>query len=256
MAKSVNPAAIEAIFLDVGNTLRILVKEEPYRAAARLKIVAMLGISDDPLKYVTELDRRYKAYRVWAFEQLTEASEAELWSRWLAPEIPAERTTPIAAELTYQFRQAMGKRVNAEDGKQVVIELFNRGYVMGIISNVITSGEIPEWLASDGLDKYFKAVVLSSLFGRRKPHPSIYMEAARRANIAPEKCVYVGDNFSRDVEGTRAAGFGMVIIMPDPTEKDDPVPMQYQPDLVIHSLSDLLNIFPARSNHKEETTKP
>ena len=154
----------------------------------------------------------------------------------------------LAHELSLMYRRSKGRRVNAEDGKKVVIELYNRGYIMGIISNVITTDEIPEWLEEDDLAKYFKSVVLSSVFGRRKPHPSIYLEAARRAGVKPANCVYVGDNFSRDVEGTRKAGFGMVIILPDLNEKVDPVPDEYKPDLIIHSLTELLGVFPPRAD--------
>lgn len=241
---------IEAIFLDVGNTLRILLDEEPYRENARKRIASLLGTSDPPDVFCEELDRRYKIYRKWAFENLTEASEKELWTRWLAPDFQADRVEPLAHELSLMYRQSKGRRVNAEGGKKVVIDLFNRGYILGIISNVITTDEIPEWLESDGLTPYFKTVVLSSVFGKRKPHPSIYIEAARRAEVLPANCVYVGDNFSRDVEGTRKAGFGMVIILPDLNEKVDPVPEPYKPDLIIHHLSELLDIFPDRTDHR------
>jgi putative hydrolase of the HAD superfamily len=127
----------------------------------------------------------------------------------------------------------------------VIIELHRRGYVLGIISNVITTEEIPDWLRDDHLEGYFKSVLLSSVFGRRKPDPSIYLEAARRAQVDPARCVYVADNPSRDVVGTRQAGFGKVIILPDADEQDEPIPAEYMPDLIIHKLSDLLEYFPA-----------
>ncbi len=235
---------IDAIFLDVGNTLRILIKDDTHRSAARREIVNLLGVDTSPETLSEELDRRYKVYRKWAFENLTEAPELELWTHWLAPEFSYERIASNVLELTYQFRQSMGRRVNAEGGKEVVIELYNRGYTMGIISNVITTQEIPDWLESDGLTKYFKSVVLSSVFGKRKPHPSIYLEAARIAEVPPENCVYVGDNFSRDVEGTREAGFGKVIIMPDEADRNLVIPDIQKPDLIINTLSDLLKVFP------------
>mgnify|MGYP001082257247 CR=1 FL=1 len=241
---------IDAIFLDIGNTLRILLKEEPYRAEARQKIVTLIGTSQPADAFCAELDRRYKEYRKWAFEHLIEAPEEDLWTKWLAPEFPKDKIAPLAHELTYQFRQSMGRRVMADGCKDVIINLHARGYTLGIISNVITTSEIPDWLAAEDLEQYFKSVLLSSSFGRRKPDPSIYLEAARRAEVAPEKCAYVGDNFSRDVSGTRAAGFGMVIIMPDPADKGDPVPQEQQPDLIIHSLRDLLDHFPSRNGHK------
>ena len=47
-----DPKNIDAIFLDVGNTLRILLKEEPHRAAARKEIARLVGTSQDPDEFV------------------------------------------------------------------------------------------------------------------------------------------------------------------------------------------------------------
>jgi len=236
----------DAIFLDVGNTLRILLKEEPHRAAARIEIAKLVETKVDPDTFVAEIDRRYKVYRKWAFENMVEASEKELWTRWLLPDFPKETIASLSAPLTFQFRQSMGRRVVAEGGVETIKELYKRGYIMGIISNVITEREIPEWLEADGLTQYFKSVVLSSVLGKRKPDPAIYLEAAKRAEVEPMRCVYVGDNFARDVEGTRNAGFGMVIIMPDEKDKGIELTPEQTPDLIINSLPELLDIFPAK----------
>jgi putative hydrolase of the HAD superfamily len=238
---------IEAIFIDLGNTMRILVKDELHQAQARQQIATLVGTQESPETFCSRLDERYKIYRKWAFNSMIEAPESELWTRWMLPEFPADKIAPIAVELTYQYRQSMGRRVLQRDAKQVVDELSKRGYILGIISNVITSKEIPDWLEADGLTKYFKSVVLSSIYGRRKPDPEIYWEAARRAGVDPARCVYVGDNPSRDVVGTRKAGFGMIIILmePDELEKEPPTG-ENKPDLIIHEFSELLNIFPAR----------
>jgi HAD superfamily hydrolase (TIGR01549 family) len=238
---------IEAIFLDLGNTLRILLKEEEHQSRARRKIVEMVGTDEDPEAFCEKLDARYKTYRKWAFENLVEAPEAELWTRWLTPEFPAEKIAPQAVELTYQYRQSMGRRVVVDGGKEVVIELHRRGYILGIISNVITSQEIPDWMDADGFTPYFKSVLLSSVFGKRKPDPAIYHEAARRAGVESARCVYVGDNLKRDVTGTRAAGFGMVIIMISPEElAEATITDENRPDIIIHEFRELLNIFPGR----------
>lgn len=236
---------IEAIFLDVGNTLRILTKNEEHQSRARQKIAELVGTDEDPLIFTQKLDERYKIYRKWAFNNLREAPESELWTRWLAPEFPSERIAPLGKELTYQYRQSMGLRVVVENGKQVVVELHQRGYTLGIISNVITSQEIPDWMEEDGFTPYFKSVALSSVLGIRKPDPAIYLEAARRAGVDPSRCVYVGDNLKRDVTGTRMAGFGMVIIMIDPEElKDEVITPENKPDVIIHKFDELLALFP------------
>jgi HAD superfamily hydrolase (TIGR01549 family) len=244
---------IEAIFIDLGNTLRVLVKDEAHMARARRRIVELVGTEQDPGLFCERLNERYKGYRVWAFEHLTEAPEAELWTRWLLPEFPAAKIAPLGSELTFQFRQSMGRREVVANGREVVAELHRRGYTLGIISNLIGSREIPEWIEMDGFAPYFKSIVLSSVFGKRKPDPAIYLEAARLAGVEPERCVYVGDNLKRDVSGTRAAGFGMLIIMISPEElAQATITEENRPDLFIHEFKDLLEIFPALQNRTPE----
>jgi putative hydrolase of the HAD superfamily len=133
------------------------------------------------------------------------------------------------------------------DVKSTVIELHKRGYLLGIIANTITETEIPDWMEADGLTSYFKAVVLSSKVGTRKPDPEIYWEAARRVGVEPSECAYVGDNPVRDVEGTQAAGFGMMILMMEPaTLAKEPATVEVKPDYTIREMRELLDIFPAR----------
>lgn len=238
---------IDAIFLDLGNTLRILTENDAHQSHARRKLVELVGTAEDPVSYCKKVDERYKLYRKWAFENCKEAAEAELWTRWLAPEFPAERIAPLGVELTYQYRQSMGLRVVVDRGKEVVERLYARRYTLGIISNVITSREIPEWMDADGFTPYFTSVALSSVLGIRKPDPEIYHIAARQAGVVPERCVYVGDNLKRDVTGTRAAGFGMVIIMIGPEElAGQEITAENCPDAIIHEFTELLDLFPAR----------
>jgi putative hydrolase of the HAD superfamily len=243
---------IEVIFIDVGNTLRVLVEDEPYQAAARKKIADFVGTDESPETFCDMVDQRYKLYRKWAFETLLEASERELWTRWLLPDWPADRIGPLAGELTFLYRQTMGHRFAQPDAKAVVAELTRRGYRLGILSNTITEREIPEWLEEDGLSQYFPTVVLSSILGHRKPGPEIYLEATRRAGVEPKHAAYVADNPSRDVPGSRRVGLGMIIIMGEPAEleKKD-MTGENKPDLVIRTLSELLDVFPERQNGRD-----
>ncbi len=239
---------IEAIFLDVGNTLRIVVEDADFQAQACQQLVALSGLQLSQEEFFPLLDARWKAYRKWSFQNLTEASEKELWTRFMLPDCPAERIGPLAGKLTRLWRDHDGRRVPRPDVSHTVIELHRRGYTMGIIANTITETEIPDWLEEDGLTDYFKAVVLSSKVQFRKPGPEIYWEAAKRACVDPARSVYVGDNPIRDVEGSRKAGFAMTIILFDPARppKETPKPGDCQPDRTITDCSDLLEIFPPR----------
>ncbi len=236
---------IEAIFIDVGNTMRIVVKDEAFQARAREQLAALIGASESPEALCNRLAERYLVYRKWAKETLTEASEAELWTRWMLPDLPADKMAPLSGRLTRLWRDRDGRRVARPDVKEVVLELSRRGYRLGIIANTITETEIPDWLEEDGLAGYFEAVVLSSKTGLRKPGPEIYWEAARRVGVDPARSMYVGDNPSRDILGARLAGFGMVIILTEPaTLRKEPSTGENQPDRFIQELSELLDLFP------------
>ncbi len=239
---------IQVILIDVGNTLRVLVKDAEWQTQARQQIATLVGTSESPDDFCTHLDAQYKLYREWAFETLREASEKELWTRWMLPDRSAEHIAPLAGELTFLYRQTMGRRFTQPDARDVAVELTRRGYHLGILSNTITEREIPQWLEEDGLRQYFPTMVLSSIFGHRKPGPEIYWEAARQAGADPAYVAYVADNPSRDVPGARQAGLGMVIIMLTPAEvAEKDLTGAYEPDMLIHSLSELLDIFPARN---------
>jgi putative hydrolase of the HAD superfamily len=238
---------IEAIFLDVGNTLRIVVEDAQFQAEARQQLMTLVGTQASPEEFFGMLDVRWKKYRKWSFENLTEASEHELWTRFMLPDYPAEIIGPQAGRLTRLWRDHDGRRIPRPDVKETVLELARRGYTLGIIANTITETEIPDWIASDGLTDYFKAVVLSSKVRYRKPGAEIYFEACKRIGIEPARCAYVGDNPIRDVEGTRLAGFGMAIIfLLDDKEPAAPAEEIQRADYFIRQCSDLLDIFPAR----------
>lgn len=238
---------IEAIFLDVGNTLRIVIPDEAFMAQSRQRLAELTGTTMLPDEFHALLEERYKVLRKRAKEQLIEASEREMWTKWMLPDFPTEKIAPLSGKLTRLWRDCDGRRVPRDDVKETVIELSKRGYLLGIIANTITETEIPDWLKDDGLTEYFKTVVLSSKVGIRKPNPEIYLEAAHRIGVEPEKCVYVGDNPVRDVEGTRAAGYGMMIIMLEPASlAKNPLTDESKPDYTIRQIKDLLDIFPPR----------
>jgi putative hydrolase of the HAD superfamily len=238
---------IEAIFLDVGNTLRIVLDEPEFRKKASEDLMRFVGASEPAEEFYSKVEARWKEYRSYSKKSLIEASEKDLWTKYLLPDYPAERIGPLHTILTRLWRDRDGRRVPRSDAKETIIELDRRGYKLGIIANTITETEIPDWMESDGVTKYFKTVILSSKVGIRKPNPEIYWMAARDIGVEPAKCVYVGDNPVRDVEGTQAAGFGMMILFDEPaTLAKEPPTGEHVPDFTITETRQLLDIFPPR----------
>ncbi len=238
---------IDAIFLDVGNTLRVVIEDKEFMAQARKDLMALVGATESEEAFFDKLDARWKVYRKQSKETLLEASEKELWTQWLLPDISPEIIAPNAGRLTRLWRDHDGRRVPRPDVNNVVIELSRRGYLLGVLANTITETEIPGWMEAEGITKYFKTVVLSSKVRLRKPNPEIYWLAAGQIGVEPARCAYIGDNPIRDVEGCKAAGFGMMILFWEPaTLAKEPQSGEHNADCVITSCSQLLDIFPPR----------
>ena len=235
---------IDTIFFDVGNTQRIVLPEQDFIDKAEKDLMDLIQTKESHDELFAKLEERWKKYRKQAKSTLIDASEMELWSQYLLPDYDPELICANAGRLTRLWRDHDGRRVPRPDVKSTLIELDKRGYTMGIIANTVTETEIPDWMIEDKVAHYFKSVILSSKVRIRKPDPAIYYLACRAIGKKPENCAYVGDNPIRDVQGTRDAGFAMMIRIDEPdTIKKEPQEITLHPDYTINNISDLLDIF-------------
>ena len=236
---------INTIFVDLGDTFRVIRKDEAYQLEAKTLIASRLGTDMDPLAFYDEvIEPRYNKYREWALTFYCEAPEKELWTRWLAYDFPRERVEAAASDLTGAYRRTKGERVVTDGGIETVKELYARGYTLGIVSDLVGVKEVDEWLDRDGLRPYFKTVQQSSVCLIRKPHPAIYYYALAETGADPKRTCYVGDNLDRDIIGAKAAGLGMTIGVQYPGKKPQTVTDANRPDQFISHFSQLLDIFP------------
>ena len=76
----------------------------------------------------------------------------------------------------------------------------------------------------------------------RKPGTDIFTVSLRQMQSKPEECVYVGDTVSRDVIGSKRAGFAAAIQIASKLtqEKDAHIHREYEPDYVIADIYDVL----------------
>lgn len=233
---------IRGVFFDLGGTLRILHDEPEHQAKARARMAELAG-REDVDAFIDMIEERYKPYRDWALTENRESGDYELWAKWLLPELPEEKLREICHEMTYQYRQIKGKRYLVEGGMTVLRGLKDRGYRLGIISNLIGEREIPDWLREDGLEGYFDAVVLSSVCHIRKPDPAIYRMGCQAMGLAPGQCVSVADNLDRDITGAIAAGVGanVLFISPEKLAKKT-ITEANRPDYIVHRFIDILDL--------------
>jgi HAD superfamily hydrolase (TIGR01509 family) len=164
----------------------------------------------------------------------------EKWSKFLLPEYPEDFIRQNSAKLQNWWSESRGKKTVSPETIQTLKELSSRGYMLATVSH--TS---PKYLQEAGVSELFKSAIHAAEFGRRKPHPSIFLAAARECGVSPQECAYVGDRPSRDVVGSREAGIGQVIILNRDDEVVEVEPCAMQADLMIQDISELLNVFPA-----------
>ena len=66
-----------------------------------------------------------------------------------------------------------------------------------------------------GIADLFDAIVTSEDYLRGKPHPDPFLEAARRLNVIPERCLVFEDT-STGLQAAKAAGMACVLVPPPP----------------------------------------
>ena len=86
------------------------------------------------------------------------------------------------------------------------------GRVAGVISN--SNGSVRSILEETGLAAHLDFIIDSSVVGVEKPDPRIFQLGLREAGVAPAEAVYVGDLYSVDVLGARAAGLDGILLDP------------------------------------------
>ena len=86
---------------------------------------------------------------------------------------------------------------------EVLTELTQRGYKLGIITNTVTSRKEHVHLAlrKINVEKYFEVIVTSVDVGFDKPDERIFLIALKALGVRPEESVMVGNRIGVDIVG-------------------------------------------------------
>ncbi len=133
------------------------------------------------------INQRAKNYKKWAEETCIELSEEELWTKWMLPDCPEAHVRKNAVQFNQLYRDSINTRTIFPETKDVVMTLFRKGYRLGLVSNTTSSVEVPDALRALHISGCFETVILSAVLGKRKPDPSILLEATRRMDVNPGK---------------------------------------------------------------------
>ena len=248
--------SIQAVFFDMGGTIETFWHTTAMRLEATPGVQQILldaeidlGFSNEALyKLVSTGLMRYNEMRC---ESLEELPASRVWSEYILPGYPVDpvKLSAIAEDLMLYLETHYYQRAMRPEMPAVLEAIQGMGLKIGLISNVVSKGQVPDNLAQYQIRHYFDPIVLSCEYGRRKPDPAIFHHAARLANVPTSACVYVGDRISRDVIGARKAGFRLAVQIRHAGEHSE-ADEGALPDAVISQMTELLEIL------KTEITRP
>ena len=99
-----------------------------------------------------------------------------------------------------------------KDAVPTLKELKRRGKKIAIVTDMTTYIQIIK-IKKLGLDRFIDYVVTSEEVGNDKPNPEMFLLAANRVKVSPERILMVGDNPENDVEGANIVGIHTALIV-------------------------------------------
>jgi HAD superfamily hydrolase (TIGR01509 family) len=158
------------------------------------------------------------------------------WSRFMHDELGIpESPEEISAEVVRRMEARYRERLPLIEGAREAVERMAARWPLGLASSS-NRPLIDAVLELSGLGEHFRATVSSEEVPRGKPAPDVYLEAAERLGVDPERCAAIEDSHS-GIRSAKAAEM-LVVAIPNPSfpPGDDALA---EADVVLESLDDL-----------------
>ena len=125
------------------------------------------------------------------------------------------------------------------DGMGELLEYFEaRQIPWGVVTNKVSRFTVPLMMLLR-LSERAACIVSGDTTPHAKPHPAPLLEAARLIDVAPERCVYIGDD-ARDIAAGSAAGMQTVAAAYGYCGDSDPA--AWQANVVVQQPMELLTL--------------
>jgi HAD superfamily hydrolase (TIGR01509 family) len=159
------------------------------------------------------VDEEGGAWRPEATRAMMGMSAPE-WSRYLHDELGVALAPPDAgAAVVARMAEGYRRELPLLPGAVEAVRALATRWPLGVASSA--NRELIELVLHEAaLEGAFAAVVSSEEVARGKPAPDVYVEAARRLDVAPARCVAVEDS-ANGLRAAAAAGMAVVAV-PNP----------------------------------------
>ena len=195
------PPPYRGFLIDADNTIFDYDRAEREALAAAL---AEAGLEPTPAlheAYRRINDGLWRAFERGAVSQ--EALKVQRFRQLFAEEAPGCRADPEAVSRRYLSMLAAQAHL-LPYAAAAIAELAGRA-ALGLATNGIPEVQRGR-LERSGLERHFRAVLISGEIGMAKPDPRFFLLGAERLGLPPSDVLCVGDVPATDIRGARAAG--------------------------------------------------
>ena len=241
---------INTVLFDMGGTLEDIWYNDQTIQDVTRKLLTFLQEHDmvtgsNEICFWNKINNGIRRYKQWSEGNALELKPEEIWPQYYLSEfdLDKEKVARYAEDMAGLWEVTYYHRELRPGVKEALEELKNKGYRLGVISNTASLYSVFDVLEAYGIRDYFEDVTLSSVTGYRKPHQELFRISMHQMQVVPAECVYVGDTVSRDIIGSKRAGFAKAVQIGSylSAEKDAGVAADAEkPDLVISDIRDIV----------------
>lgn len=213
MANSIPFSDIDTVFLDVGNTLVSMdfdwIREELEKAGLPTELEALKRAEAASRPVISRaISGNASTEGLSTFELYLSTIFTNLGTPWDRIPYLIETLVPI---LRGPGRERLWSQV-LPGVPDALEELRSLGRHLHVVSN--SDGTVERVLETQGLRDYLGTVFDSHVVGFEKPDPRFFRHALETTGARAETTLHVGDLYTADVEGGRAAGVHTALIDP------------------------------------------